>query len=160
MRLRGEAEAARQRDLAAVDLALGTDGPTGPVVTAPVVARAGADYALPAATDETMARTAVAASAAPVRIARASPAPAPAARIAAPVSGPWKLQLGAFGVAGNADKLWSQLTARRELAGRAKLKVPAGRLTKLLAGGFASRAQAEAACLSLKAAGHACLVTQ
>ncbi len=168
--LRGEAEAARQRDLAAVDLALAADSPSGPVVTtprapqaAPAVARAGADYTLPPASDvaaETMARTAVAASSTPVRVAQASPAPAAAARVAAPVSGPWKLQLGAFGVAGNADRLWSQLASRRELAGRAKLKVSAGKLTKLLAGGFATRAEAEAACASLKAGGQACLVTQ
>lgn len=164
VQLRGAAEAARQRDLAAVDLALAPGSRSGPVVTAsnaPAVARAGADYTLPPAADavsEDSARTAVAASAAPVRVAQTAPVPASAARVTTPAAGPWKLQLGAFGVAGNADKLWSQLASRRELAGRVKLKVPAGKLTKLLAGGYATRTEAEAACASLKASGQACLV--
>ena len=48
------------------------------------------------------------------------------------------MQLGAFAVRGNADRLWSQLSGRGELAGKAKLTVPAGGVTKLQAGGFAS----------------------
>lgn len=161
--LRTEAETARQRDLASIDLALAGEAPAGPVVAASSAAAtgAGADYTLPPAViDERDAQAAVAASAAPVRVAQApSTAPVAAAR-ASVASGPWKLQLGAFGVAGNADKLWSRLSSRGELAGRAKLKVPAGRLTKLLAGGFATREEAQAACATLKAAGQDCLVTR
>ncbi|TMM48686.1 SPOR domain-containing protein [Qipengyuania marisflavi] len=167
--LKAEAEASRARDLAAVDLALAGDAPAGPVVTAtappPVAPRvagtasAGADYTLPAANDgEVLAREVVVASAIPAH----KPAPATtvaAARVSAH-GGPWKVQLGAFGVAGNADRLWDKLSTRRELAGRAKLKTPAGRLTKLLAGGYATRAEADAACASLKASGQACLVTR
>ncbi|KPL69572.1 hypothetical protein SZ64_16630 [Erythrobacter sp. SG61-1L] len=82
------------------------------------------------------------------------------AQAAAPASGPWKLQLGAFGVKGNAEKLWAQLSSRPELSGKQRILVPSGKVTKLLAGGFASRADADRACAKLKAAGQECLVTQ
>lgn len=167
--LRTEAEAARQRDLASIDLALAGEAPAGPVVAASAPAAtgaavprvAGADFTLPSPViDEGAAQAAVAASSDPARVAQA-PAPVPvAATRASARSGSWKIQLGAFGVAGNADKLWSRLSSRSELAGSAKLKESAGRLTKLLAGGFATRGEAEAACASLKAAGQDCLVTQ
>ena len=75
-------------------------------------------------------------------------------------SGPWKLQLGAFGVQGNAQKLWTQLSVRPELQGKTRVLELAGRLTKLLAGGFASKAEADAACAKLKAAGQVCVVTR
>jgi cell division protein FtsN len=75
-------------------------------------------------------------------------------------SGPWKLQLGAFGVKGNAEKLWAQLSGRPELAGKTRLLEPAGKLTKLLAGGFATQAEANAACGRLKSAGQVCVVTR
>jgi cell division septation protein DedD len=80
--------------------------------------------------------------------------------MAATDSGPWRVQLGAFSVRGNADRLWAQLSGRSELAGRAKLTVPAGAVTKLQAGGFASRDAAESACRSLQHGGHDCLVTR
>jgi uncharacterized protein len=91
---------------------------------------------------------------APPQVAIARPAPPRAA-----ASGPWRLQLGAFSVAGNADKLWAQLSGRPELAGKSKLTIPAGRVTKLQAGGFATQGAAEAACRALRAAGNECLVT-
>lgn len=87
---------------------------------------------------------------------RMTPSPAPAR---ASTGGPWRVQLGAFGVAANADRLWAQLSRRAELAGRTKLLVPAGRVTKLQAGGFATQGEAEAACRALKGAGQDCLVT-
>ena len=70
------------------------------------------------------------------------------------------MQLGAFGVPGNAEKLWSKLAGRSEIAGMEKIKEPAGRLTKLLAGGYPTRDAAAAACASLKRSGQDCLVTQ
>ena len=172
--LKSEAEAARARQLAAVDLALGNDAPTGPVVTAPPQppvaqprpasqAAAGADYTLPssqptvvARREEALSREAVAVAAAPPPTA---PAPAAATRVAAS-NGPWKVQLGAFGVAGNAERLWSQLSGRSEIAGRQRLLQKSGKLTVLMAGGYASRAEAEAACASLKRSGQGCLVKQ
>ena len=70
------------------------------------------------------------------------------------------MQLGAFGVAGNADALWNQVKGRPELAGKAKLLVPAGRVTKLQAAGFASQPAAAAACSRLEAAGIGCLAVR
>jgi len=189
--LKAEAEAARARQLAAVDLALGTDAPTVPVVTTPAqpqpVARpagtprvagtastagsAGADYTLPSAQPtvvaaqkaEDLSRAAVTVAAAPdaTRVTTPAPqaAPAPAAAVEQS-SGPWKVQLGAFGVPGNAEKLWSQLAGRSEIAGRERVLLKSGRLTRLLAGGYASRDEASAACASLKRSGQACLVTR
>jgi hypothetical protein len=180
--LKAEAEAARARDMAAVDLALGSEGVTGgsqaapappppPPPRAPVAGypstpqSAGADYTLPARSQ-------------PVVVARAEPPsppqqqsrilpqpsrvvpPPPVPQHVAGSPGPWKVQLGAFGVPGNADRMWSQLAGRSELAGKVKLKVVAGSLTKLLAGGYATRADAEAACASLKRSGQGCLVTK
>jgi len=69
------------------------------------------------------------------------------------------VQLGAFSVRGNAEALWTRLSARSELSGRERMLVPAGRVTKLQAGGY-SQAAAQSACRSLQAAGHACLVTR
>lgn len=72
--------------------------------------------------------------------------------------GSWRVQLGAFGVAGNADKLWSQVGGHSALAGTRKALVPSGSLTRLLATGFASEAEAGRACAALKREGKACVV--
>ncbi len=103
----------------------------------------------------------------PAQLAQAQPrpaaspasAPAPAARNAA-TGGAWRVQLGAFSVAGNAEQLWSRLRNRPELSGAQKLMLPAGNVTRLLAGGYASREAAESACRALKRAGQDCMVTQ
>ena len=58
--------------------------------------------------------------------------------------GGWRVQLGAFGDAGNARKLWAQVGGR--FPGRQVTYVPSGRLTKVLVGPFASRAEAASAC--------------
>ncbi|WP_417319059.1 SPOR domain-containing protein [Erythrobacter aureus] len=181
--LKAEADAARARELAAVDLALATDAPSGSAVTPPRQApvtrpagtpqggrqatgagTAGADYTLPASRptviarqeEEALSREAVAVSSAP---APAEPQPVPATRVATS-EGPWKVQLGAFGVPGNAERLWSQLSGRAEIAGRERMLIKSGRLTRLLAGGYASRAEANSACASLKRSGQGCLVTR
>lgn len=86
-----------------------------------------------------------------------TPPPAPAQDL---TSGPWKVQLGAFGVAGNAERLWERLSSRSEIRGRERLLIPSGRVTRLLAGGYATRAEAQAACSSLQRAGQDCLVTR
>jgi cell division septation protein DedD len=70
------------------------------------------------------------------------------------------VQLGAFSVRGNADRLWAKLSGRGELAGKTRLMVSTGGMTKLQAGGYASRDSADAACRSLKRAGQECLVTR
>ena len=63
-------------------------------------------------------------------------------------------------MAANAEALWDRVRARPELAGRAKLLVPAGRVAKLQAGGFASQGEAQEACSRLSAAGFPCLAVR
>jgi cell division protein FtsN len=86
-------------------------------------------------------------------------APAPKPTVAAPrAAGKWRVQLGAFGVAANADRMWSQLGKHVALSGTAKALVPSGGLTRLLATGFSSEAEAARACAALKRDGHACVI--
>jgi uncharacterized protein len=117
-------------------------------------AEAGAAHARPAARAEVAVAPTAAAQPSAAPAARTTPAPTPAAG-----TGPWRVQLGAFSVAGNAERLWNRLSGRSELVGAQRLLVPAGRVTKLQAGGFASRSAADAACRSLKQSGQDCLVT-
>lgn len=106
--------------------------------------QAGADYARPKAL--TMPPRA-----API------PAPKPATAIPGASDQPWRVQLGAFGQTANLEALWARVKGRPELTGRPRLLVPTGRVTKLLASGFASQAEAQSACTRLTAAGFACL---
>lgn len=118
-------------------------------------ATAGADFARPSARP---ARDVAQVPPPPARVVRAAP-PKPAS--AAPASGgPWKLQLGAFAIAANADKAWAQASGKAALSGKTRQTVAAGRLTRLLASGWPSAGAAQAACASLKAAGHSCMVTR
>ena len=112
----------------------------GPVVIARpvrVVSRPSIVAALPARVAPVPARVA------PVSVKGAGPVPK---LTVAPASGAWRIQLGAFGVAGNAQALWGKLKANPALGGRQAFYVPAGKLTKLQAGPFASRAEAQTAC--------------
>jgi cell division septation protein DedD len=78
--------------------------------------------------------------------AKASPAkPAPAPPVAA--RGNWRIQLGAFGQKSSAEALFAKLSAK--LAGRQGYYVAAGKVTRLQAGPFESRAAASAACARL-----------
>lgn len=106
----------------------------------------------------------------PVKMAGADPvprtavAPKPAPKLApaarpAPAGGPYKLQLGAFGVAGNADALWSKVKSMPEIAGHARANVPTGKVTRLLATGY-SEEGAQGACRKLSGAGVTCLVVK
>ncbi len=116
-------------------------------------ANSGADYARPVR-QAAITPAATQATLAPARTVQAAPPTNEA------TTGPWKVQLGAFSVDGNAEKLWRQLSSRSELAGKTRLLVPAGSLTKLLAGGYPTRAAADQACASLKRSGQGCLVTR
>src|SRR3954468_22740543 len=82
------------------------------------------------------------------------PAAAPAlTRIApAPAAGNWRIQLGAFSRRGSAEALYGKLSSNGALAGRRPFYVPAGPVTRLQVGPFASRAAAQAACNALKQA--------
>lgn len=140
--------------IAEVMRATGTENPAG----------AGADYARP------RSRQPAVAMAGPGTVASApapeSPAPAPVSAptprqmVAGTADGPWRLQLGAFSVAGNAERLWTQLSGKPELAGKVRITEPAGKLTKLLAGGYRTKAEADEACAALKRGGQGCLVTR
>ncbi|MFM7376968.1 MAG: SPOR domain-containing protein [Erythrobacter sp.] len=83
--------------------------------------------------------------------------PVPAA-LAPRKQGNWRVQLGAFGVASNADKLWREVGSHAALEGTRKALVPSGGLTRLLATGFSSEAEAGRACAALKREGKACVV--
>jgi TPR repeat protein len=86
-------------------------------------------------------------------------APRPSAALpAASGAGPWRVQLGAFGVPGNAQALWATLKSRNALAGLKPFYTPTGKLTRLLVGPFATQADGQKACAQL--AGHACLVVK
>ncbi|MCJ2184543.1 SPOR domain-containing protein, partial [Novosphingobium sp. 1949] len=116
-------------------------------------AQAGADYTRKAPTTPAPSTT----SATPPS---SKPAPRPSATRSAPAptaGGPWQLQLGAFGIAANAQGLWQKVHARPEIAGHGRKLEPAGRLTKLLVTGYASKQDAETACSRLRAGGFDCL---
>jgi len=86
----------------------------------------------------------------------AKPAPKPVPKPAAkPVagSGKWRIQLGAFRDRGNAETLWGKV--RGKLGGAQPSYVTAGPVTRLQAGGFASRADATRACA---ASGQPCVI--
>ena len=77
-------------------------------------ATAGADFARPGVTTPSPRPAQVAAQA----------APPPRQALPATADGPWKIQLGAFSVAGNADKLWSQLEAASKASGEKLWRMP------------------------------------
>lgn len=167
-KLAAETEARRARQVAAMDLggmpggAAVSDGGagSGPLPTPNVRASSRSPSVAAVEKAASDAARVAAQPAAPAKPAATPPATRRAAATPPrPASGPWRVQLGAFGVPGNADALWTRVKSRPELAGHGKLLVPAGKLTKLQAGGFASQADANAACARLKSGGFACVPT-
>lgn len=140
------AKAQRSAELAAAEL---TPRPVTPTPN-PVVVAASAPSARP------VVKPPVAAAPPAVTLA-AAPKPV-SATAPVPPQGRWRVQLGAFGVAGNADRLWNQLSENAALVGTQKTLLPSGKVTRLLATGFASEAEASRACSALKQQGQACLV--
>lgn len=138
--LEAGAKAQRSAELAAADLV--TRPPTLAAMTAPA--------ARPPAIAQSAAITSP-----PATVSRPVPKPEVAA---APRQGKWRVQLGAFAVAANADRLWGKLAGNAALAGTKKTLVPSGKVTRLLATGFASQAEASRACATLKRQGQACIV--
>ncbi|MCU0949302.1 MAG: SPOR domain-containing protein [Porphyrobacter sp.] len=149
--LEASSKSQRAAELAAADLS--TPGPA-----ALVPAAAGTATPVPAAppTPAPAPTPAVVSQPAPAPLAK--PPVVAAATPAAPRGGKWRVQLGAFGVAGNAERLWNQLATNPVLAGTRKTLLPSGKVTRLLATGFASEAEASRACSSLKQQGQACMV--
>ena len=78
---------------------------------------------------------------APSKAVAAKPAPKPAPVKA---TGNWRVQLGAFRDQNNAETLWN--TVRGKLRGAQPFYPKAGGVTRLQAGGFASKADATRAC--------------
>ncbi len=129
---------------------------TGPrVASGPVTA--GADFANPVVMN-TPKRIPVPAAAPPKPVAVAVAKPAATTPPAA--KGNWRVQLGAFGVKSNADGLWAKVRNRPEIAGHNRIDLPSGSVTRVLAGGYASQADANKACSALKSGGFTCLVIQ
>lgn len=150
--LEEEASQRRSAELAALDLGTQQPAIAQPAAAAPV--RTAAVSAPVSAPVQTRTQE-------PVRVSQVvTPAPVPAAQRApaSRLSGNWRVQLGAFGVSGNADRLWSRLQSNPALAGTSKALVPGGSVTRLQAVGFASRDDAQRACDTLKQQGQACVV--
>ena len=174
-RIAAEAQAARQAQLGARDLgAIVPPAPAAPTVVSAqdavaAAARvagndsprtAGADYARPAlATRAPTPRPVATPAFKPPVVTALTPAPAPGPAPAT-ASGPWRVQLGAFGVAANAAALWNRVKSRPELAGHPRIDVRAGAVAKLQAGGFASQSAAQSACVRLSAAGFTCIAVR
>ncbi|OHD10160.1 SPOR domain-containing protein [Sphingopyxis sp. RIFCSPHIGHO2_12_FULL_65_19] len=142
--------------------------PSSPVASAAAAAAAEATADAVAATGQ----PGTSYSAPPESPAPAGPAPikaasTPAARVhssPASASAPgtasaWRAQLGAFGVEANARNLWAALEKKTPaLAGRQPYFVKSGKLTRLLAGGFANKGEAESFCAATRKSGQPCLV--
>lgn len=106
---------------------------------------------------------------APVKAAppKPQPAPAPAAAPVATAAAPaaadiadnWRAQLGAFSQDGNARNLWATLEKKYPgLANRQPYLVKSGKLTRLQAGNFATRADADKFCATVGSASQPCVV--
>jgi cell division protein FtsN len=164
--LEAGAKAQRQAELAAAELGSRPAPTPVPAVAAPAPASKS-----PVVT--TVAAAAPKPTGLPPAPRAVSPAPAQATLASAPrgstvmpvpaslaprKAGNWRVQLGAFGVASNADKLWGQIGSHAALAGTRKAVVSSGNLTRLLATGFSSEAEAGRACSALKREGKACVV--
>ncbi len=95
-------------------------------------------------------------SAPPAKAAAAAATPDPqrtavtASAAVSTASGPWRIQLGAFGQRASADALFKRVSAIAALSGRRAFLVPAGKVTRLQVGPFPTRAAATSACAALK----------
>jgi hypothetical protein len=77
----------------------------------------------------------------------AKPKPKPVTPAAVgPVSGAWRIQLGAFSQRGSAQALYERIAGKAAVSGRQPYYIAAGAITRLQVGPYASRAAAEAAC--------------
>jgi uncharacterized protein len=72
--------------------------------------------------------------------------------------GPWKVQLGAFGSAPRIDQRWKDSIKKVPRIAKLEKRVAPGKVQRLLAAGIASKADAEALCKDVHAAGGDCLV--
>lgn len=76
----------------------------------------------------------------------------------ASADGTWRVQLGAFSNAANADKLWQKVAKNvTELVDLKPILKTGGAPTRLQASPFSSKAEAQAICTKLKEIGQQCL---
>ena len=141
--------AARAATIAAVEATAAADAAKG---------KPGTTYAPPPASEKQ-----------PVAAVKSKPKPANNAPIAVretptparPTGGnsPWRAQLGAFGVEGNARNLWASLGKKHPaVAARQPIYLKTGKVTRLQTGGFANKGEANNFCAALAKSGQACLV--
>ena len=77
---------------------------------------------------------------------KAETKPAAVSVAAAPATGGWRIQLGAFSQRGNAEALYRKVSGNGALAGRKPIYIAAGAVTRLQIGPFESKGAAQAAC--------------
>ena len=97
----------------------------------------------------------------PVRVAAAPPPPPPPAPAPAVRSGDWRIQLGSFRDRSRAENLWRTVSGRSSMiAGLQPYLVRAGPYTRLQAGPFQTRAEAQRACAAASRAGSECITVR
>ncbi len=156
--------------LAAASAASEATAAADATIAAAAVGKPGTSYAPPPETGE-LPPAAKPVPAKPVKAAAAKPAPAPSPPGAKPApapakpvtadagSGPWRAQLGAFGVEANAKSLWASLEKKYPaVAARQPVYAKAGAVTRLQAGGFANKGDADAFCATVRKGGQPCMV--
>lgn len=85
-----------------------------------------------------------------VKVASAKPpVPKPVAAPVSPVSGGWRIQLGAFSQRGSAEALYQRVAGKPALAGRSPYYIASGAVIRLQVGPFASKGAAAAACAAI-----------
>jgi len=107
----------------------------------------------------------------PAKVAQAAPKPAPVPASTPPAPKPapvetaaptpssgsaWKVQLGAYGSEAGAQKAWGDISKNSVVRGKSPDYIPVGALTRLRAGPFPGKAEANSACQALVKAGFNC----
>ena len=143
--------AAQAAAAAAAEATAAADAATS---AAQAAATPGTSYTAPPESASTPIKVAAAARPAPATATAAPPATAPVT-----TAGPWRAQFGAFGVEANAKSLSTSLQKKYPIVAARELElVKTGKLTRLMARGFASKAEAEDLCATVRKDGQACLV--
>lgn len=127
----------------------------------PASSEPGTSYAAPPESGALPPATPPKPAPAPVKAAPPKPQPTPPA--AAPVrtasADKWRAQLGAFSNQGNARNLWTALEKKHPaLAANQPYLVQSGKLTRLQAGDFATKGDADKFCAAVGSASQPCVV--
>ncbi|WP_246263247.1 SPOR domain-containing protein [Parasphingopyxis algicola] len=115
----------------------------------------------PAATPPPASPPAAAPAQQPPVVATQSPSAQPSSAAPAARSGDWRIQLGSFRERPRAENLWRQVSGRASsLANLQPYLVRAGPYTRLQAGPFRTRAEAQQACAAATRAGSECITVR